>query len=233
MIRLAIFAALVVGCTTMEPEKATTQLVVTVVTPADLGDLNDRLDGSGSGNPVTISVQAFDENNQPEDGAAGHSDYNNSLGVYTHYLSRYPHAVPHGLADRERADDARQIGQRLVQDPAGVWPDDDLGRRRQLAERGVRRRDVRDPVVPRSVHGGYPTAGQRRRDRRALRRPARQQERHDRRLAIRLGRRRARRHVGLRAGLHDRRRAVRAWPDAAVRADRLRLHGRVFVQRAA
>jgi hypothetical protein len=86
MIRFALVVALVVGCTTMEPEKASTQLVVTIVSPSDPGDINNRLDGSGSGNPVTINVQAFDENNLPEDGAAGHSDYNNTLGVFTHYL---------------------------------------------------------------------------------------------------------------------------------------------------
>jgi hypothetical protein len=87
MMRFALLAGLiVVGCTTMEPEKASTQFVVTIVSPTSLGDINNRLTASGSGDPVTISVEAFDENNQPEDGAAGHSDYNTTLGVYVHYL---------------------------------------------------------------------------------------------------------------------------------------------------
>ena len=130
MSRYALFAlALAFGCTTMNPETASTQLKVTIVSPADPGDINNRLDGSGSGNPVTINVQAFDENDQPEDGQMGHADYNGTLGVFTHFLgtlSPYLTGSPlttihmvHGVAMNQSFTLPPVYG------PTTIWLDDD------------------------------------------------------------------------------------------------------------
>ncbi|HEX4449528.1 MAG TPA: hypothetical protein VH143_01605 [Kofleriaceae bacterium] len=129
MIRYALLAALLVGCTTMEPEKTSTQFVVTVVSPASLGDVNNRLTASGSGDAVTISVQAFDENDQPEDGAAGHADYNNTVGVYVHYLGTLtPYLTGSPLASVPMTHGTSQpVSFTIppVYGPTTIWVDDD------------------------------------------------------------------------------------------------------------
>jgi hypothetical protein len=83
----------------------------------------------GSGNPVTISVQAFDENNQPEDGAAGHADYNNSLGVYTHYLGTLtPYLTGSPIASVPMTHGtSANVSFKIppVYGPTTIWVDDD------------------------------------------------------------------------------------------------------------
>jgi hypothetical protein len=128
--RFALLAGVVVvGCTTMEPEKTSTQFVVTIAQPASLGDINNRLTASGSGDPVTISVQAFDENNVPEDGAAGHADYNDTLGVFVHYLGTLtPYLTGTPLASVPMSHGVSQnVSFTIppVYGPTTIWVDDD------------------------------------------------------------------------------------------------------------
>ena len=126
---LRIALVVLAGCTQMQPEQQSTQIEITITAPTNVGDFNTRLDGSGSNNPVTIDVAAFDENNQPEDGAAGHRDYNVQLGVYVHYLgtlSPYLTGLPlttiqmvHGKAT------GQQVLLPPVYGPTTIWLDDD------------------------------------------------------------------------------------------------------------
>jgi hypothetical protein len=117
------------ACTQMNPEKVTTQLKVTITSPTDLGDVKHRLNGSGSGNPVTINVEAFDENNQPEDGSGDHLDFNETLGVYTHYLGTLtPYLTGSPLVTIQMVH-GQAMNQSFtlppVYGPTTVWVDDD------------------------------------------------------------------------------------------------------------
>jgi hypothetical protein len=126
MKRAWIFCALA-ACTQTQPEKPSTQLLVTVTSPANPGDVNNRLDATLRN--VTINVQAFDQDNQPEDGQAGHADYNQSLGVFTHYLGTLtPYLTGTPLATIQMVH-----GQAMSQSfmlpavfgPTTIWLDDD------------------------------------------------------------------------------------------------------------
>jgi hypothetical protein len=129
MMRYALVIGALVGCTTMDPEKASTQFVVTIVTPSTLGDINNRLTANGSGDPVTINVEAFDENNLPEDGAAGHADFNNTLGVFVHYLGTLtPYLTGSPLASVPMTHGkSANISFTIppVYGPTTIWVDDD------------------------------------------------------------------------------------------------------------
>jgi len=126
---LRIALVVLAGCTQMQPEPTSTQLQITITSPTNVGDVNNRLNGSGSNNAVTIDVAAFDENNQPEDGQAGHRDYNAQLGVFVHYLgtlSPYLTGAPlstvqmvHGKAMNQ------QVLLPPVYGPTTIWLDDD------------------------------------------------------------------------------------------------------------
>ncbi|HEY1816239.1 MAG TPA: hypothetical protein VGG74_28020 [Kofleriaceae bacterium] len=123
------------GCTTTNPEPKSTQLVVTIGSPSSLGDVNNRLDGSGSGNPVTISVQAYDENNCLENGSACAADggpapdYTTSLGVYTHYLGTLTPYLTGSPLTTINITHGQAMNQSFmlppVYGPTTIWLDDD------------------------------------------------------------------------------------------------------------
>jgi hypothetical protein len=129
MNKLHIALVVLASCTTTQSAPVSTQLKITIVSPANVGDVDNRLIGSGSANPVTFNVEAFDENNQPEDGQAGHLDYNKQLGVFVHYLGTltpYLTAAPlstvtmtHGVAMNQ------QVNLPPVYGPTTIWLDDD------------------------------------------------------------------------------------------------------------
>ena len=116
-------------CTQTGPETVSTQLKVTIVSPANVGDVNNRLNGSGSDNPVTINVEAFDENGKPEDGQAGDLDYNKPLGVFVHFLGTLtPYLTGNPLSTIQMTHGVamnQQVVLPPVYGPTTIWLDDD------------------------------------------------------------------------------------------------------------
>jgi hypothetical protein len=72
-------ALVLAACTDQSPPiKGTTSLAITVVTPTDLGDVNNRLGGGAT--TVTVNVQALDQDGKPD------PTFNNAVLVYVHFL---------------------------------------------------------------------------------------------------------------------------------------------------
>jgi len=79
MIKLALAALTLVACTdTLPPITGTTSLEVTLVTPADPGDIDHRIDATM--HDVTVNLQAKDAN------GADDATYTNDVQVYVHFL---------------------------------------------------------------------------------------------------------------------------------------------------
>jgi len=126
-VKAALIALLATGCTTMRPEAKSTQLEIDITTPADPGDINNRLAASALN--VTVDVKAFDENGNPEDGVGADADYNETLDVYVHFLgtlSPYLGGTPlktiqmvHGVAMNQSMTLPPVFG------PTTLWFDDD------------------------------------------------------------------------------------------------------------
>jgi hypothetical protein len=127
--------ALGFGCTTMNPEPKSTQLVVSIVSPGNVGSDGDRLNGSGSGNPVTINVEAYDENNCLENGSdcaadgGPAPDYTTTLGVFTHYLGTLTPYLTGSPLTTINITHGQAMNQSFtlppVYGPTTIWLDDD------------------------------------------------------------------------------------------------------------
>jgi len=76
---VALALVVLAACTDQgTPIKGTTSLKITVVSPTDLGDVNNRLGGGAT--TVMVNVEALDQSGKPD------TTYSNSVGVYVHFL---------------------------------------------------------------------------------------------------------------------------------------------------
>ena len=119
-IALVLFAA---ACTdTQPPITGTTSLIVTVTTPTNLGDVNNRIDASQR--EVVVDVQAKDPNGNDD------TSFNNPVGMYVQFLGTLTPYIDTAPTVSFTMSGGKATGQHLmlppVFGPTQVWLDDDL-----------------------------------------------------------------------------------------------------------
>ena len=133
------------GCEeTLDPLTGTQSLRVELISPADPGSADERLDDAQR--DVTLSITALDEDAEVD------ASFTGDVDIYVHYLGGLTPTLGDEPLDTV-APGGRDVRRGHGQPAAGVRPDLPVDRGQPRRRADLRHRHLADPVVPRPVPG--------------------------------------------------------------------------------